>query len=344
MPNTKQKKKRLRGINMEGEKGIVCVTGGAGYFASWLIKKLLQHGYMVRTTIRSDPKYKEDVSHLKALPEASENKLQIFEADLENPESFDEVICGCIGVFHVAHPSLDFTKSEELQEQTIKTSIDGALGILKACLKSKTVKKVVYTSSAAAAIFISNKKDVEEINENMWSEVELLRKIGVWYPIAKTLTERAVLEFAEQNGLDIVTILPSMIVGPFLTSYLPFSLTISQALVLGNRTTCNILNTLKNAVHIDDVASAHIFLLECPNAKGRYVCSSVDLTIQDIATFMSTKYPELQLRTDFLEELVVEKPVHFSSSKLLSLGFEFRHSFEDMYTDAIRCCKDKGFL
>ncbi|KAI3842545.1 hypothetical protein MKX03_034411 [Papaver bracteatum] len=329
---------------MEGEKGTVCVTGGAGYFASWLIKKLLRHGYTVRTTIRPDPKFKEDIGHLKALPEATENKLQIFEADLENPESFDEVICGCIGVFHVAHPSLDFTKSSEFQEQTIKTSIDGTLGILKACLKSKTVKKVVYTSSAAAAIFISNKKDVEEINENMWSEVELLKKIGRWYPVAKTLTERAALEFSEQNGLDLVTILPSMIVGPFHTSYLPFSLTISQALVLGNRTTCNILNTLKNAVHIDDAASAQIFLLECPNAKGRYVCSSVDLTIQDIAQFMSTKYPELQLRTDFLEELVVEKPVHFSSTKLLNLGFEFKYGFKDMYTDAIQCCKDKGFL
>lgn len=39
---------------MEGEdKGVVCVTGGTGYVASWLIMKLLQLGYRVRTTVRS---------------------------------------------------------------------------------------------------------------------------------------------------------------------------------------------------------------------------------------------------------------------------------------------------
>ena len=40
---------------MEGEKGTVCVTGGTGYVASWMIKRLLEEGYSVHTTIRVDP-------------------------------------------------------------------------------------------------------------------------------------------------------------------------------------------------------------------------------------------------------------------------------------------------
>lgn len=40
---------------MEDIKGTVCVTGGTGYVASWLIMRLLQHGYSVRATIRSNP-------------------------------------------------------------------------------------------------------------------------------------------------------------------------------------------------------------------------------------------------------------------------------------------------
>ncbi|KAK6918542.1 NAD-dependent epimerase/dehydratase [Dillenia turbinata] len=36
------------------EKGAVCVTGGTGFVASWLIKSLLHHGYNVKATIRSD--------------------------------------------------------------------------------------------------------------------------------------------------------------------------------------------------------------------------------------------------------------------------------------------------
>jgi hypothetical protein len=40
---------------MEGEKGRVCVTGGTGFVASWLIMKLLEQGYSVNTTVRPHP-------------------------------------------------------------------------------------------------------------------------------------------------------------------------------------------------------------------------------------------------------------------------------------------------
>ena len=37
-----------------GEGKVVCVTGAAGFVASWLVKLLLQRGYTVRATVR-DP-------------------------------------------------------------------------------------------------------------------------------------------------------------------------------------------------------------------------------------------------------------------------------------------------
>ena len=40
---------------MGGDKGTVCVTGGTGFIASWLIKRLLEEGYSVHTTVRPDP-------------------------------------------------------------------------------------------------------------------------------------------------------------------------------------------------------------------------------------------------------------------------------------------------
>ena len=36
------------------EKGTVCVTGGRGYLASWMIKTLLEDGYSVNATVRTD--------------------------------------------------------------------------------------------------------------------------------------------------------------------------------------------------------------------------------------------------------------------------------------------------
>lgn len=45
-------------------------------------------------------------------------------------------------------------------------------------------------------------------------------------------------------------------------------------------------------IHVDDVASAHIFLLEHTNLTGRYICSPLEVTIDQISEFLSTKYPE----------------------------------------------------
>ena len=40
----------------ENEKGRVCVTGGGGFLASWVIKLLLSKNYFVHTTVRQPGK------------------------------------------------------------------------------------------------------------------------------------------------------------------------------------------------------------------------------------------------------------------------------------------------
>lgn len=105
-------------------------------------------------------KYKEDASHLLSLPEAPE-KLQIYDAELEKPESFEAVINGCVSVFHLSHP-MDFEGTMS-NYAIIKTTIEGNLGVLQACLKSKIVKKLVYTSSIAEAVFIHKSGVIKSI-------------------------------------------------------------------------------------------------------------------------------------------------------------------------------------
>ncbi|KAG2723368.1 hypothetical protein I3760_02G167600 [Carya illinoinensis] len=332
---------------MEGEKGIVCVTGGTGYIGSWLIMRLLERGYTVRTTMRSNPGHTKDIGFLTGLPGASE-KLQIFNADLNIPESFSAAIEGCIGVFHVATP-VDF-EDKEPEEIVTKRSIDGALGILNACLNSQTVKRVVYTSSAAAVLFNDQNVDYEA-DESVWSDadfIKVLKTHGSSYSVSKTLTERAVLEFGEKHGLelDVVTIIPSLVIGPFICPKLPNSVSVALAMILGNEDAYGFLAlSASSVVHVDDLARAHIFLLEYPNAKGRYICSSDGMTIQQMYEFLTASYPEFQILTpDSMKKYEGFKTRGLSSKKLLDSGFRYKYGFKEMFDGAVQCCREKGYL
>ncbi|KAF3575482.1 hypothetical protein DY000_02031601 [Brassica cretica] len=122
-----------------------CVIGGTGNLASILIKHLLQSGYKVNTTVR-DPENEKKMAHLEVLQELGD--LKIFKADLTDEGSFTSPISGCEYVFHVATP-ISFT-SQDPEKNMIKPAVQGVINVLKSCLKSNSIKRVIYTSSAAA--------------------------------------------------------------------------------------------------------------------------------------------------------------------------------------------------
>ncbi|PPD86680.1 hypothetical protein GOBAR_DD16383 [Gossypium barbadense] len=278
--------------------------------------------------------------------------------DLNDPESFGTAIEGCKGVFHVAAP-MDFQDNEP-EAVVTQRSIDGTLGILKTCLRSNTVKKVVYTSSITA-VFFNKIKNVEIMDESYWSDVDYIRsevKSNLSsYAITKTLTEKAsnlssmplprldrkaVLEFAAQHGLDLVSIIPPMVLGPFICPKMHVPVHTALSPILGSRKNNNLLLNLA-MVHMDDLARAFIFLLEHPEAKGRYNCSSDTVTAPKIVEILSTNHPEFPI-VDTLEGIEGAKLPGLSSKKLLDLGFRFKYGVEDIYDGIIKSCKEKGFL
>lgn len=56
----------------------------------------------------------------------------------------------------------------------------------------------------------------------------------VWYSLSKTLAERAAWEFAKENKIDLVTVLPSFLVGPSLPTDLSPTASDILALLRGN--------------------------------------------------------------------------------------------------------------
>ncbi|PIN11797.1 Vestitone reductase [Handroanthus impetiginosus] len=166
--------------------------------------------------------------------------------------------------------------------------------------------------------------------------------VGASYCVSKTATEGAALEFAESNSLDVVIVILPWIHGPFVCPGCPGSMKPLPDMILGNENQMKYTETIP-FVHTDDVASAHIFLFEYPEAKGRYICSAVEITFDKLIEFLSQHFPQFQiLNKGFLIDAVKSKSL--SSKKLLDTGFRYKYGLEEMFDEAIECYKEKGFL
>ncbi|KAL3649466.1 hypothetical protein CASFOL_005869 [Castilleja foliolosa] len=329
---------------VENKKGRVCVTGGTGFLGSWMVKRLLEDGYSVNTTSRIDPERKRDVSFLTNLPGASD-RLTIFNADLDKPETFIPAIEGCVGVFHMAHP-LDFQEKEP-EDVKVKRVTTGLQDILKACAESKTVKRVVYTSSISAAAFSTTPSPSGLVDESSWTDVEFIRSLRTYlgpYIVTKTLAEKAAIECAEELGLELVSVVATWVTGPFICTHIPDSVSVSMALIFNDKTHYkHLMDT--SLVHVDDVARAHIHLFEYPEAKGRYLCSAVEFTIEKLFELISARYPEYKIpNPESWKDLIPVKVSGLSTKKLEATGFKYENGLEEMYDGAIKSCKEKGFL
>ncbi|XP_009630487.1 anthocyanidin reductase ((2S)-flavan-3-ol-forming)-like [Nicotiana tabacum] len=324
-----------------------CVIGGTGFMASLLVKLLLEKGYTVNTTVRDYGNQKK-ISHLLALH--SLGKLRIFQADLTDETSFDAPIAGCDIVFLVATP-INFA-SQDPENDMIKPAIQGVLNVLKACAKSNTVKRVVLTSSAAAVTINHLNSTGLVMDESNWTDVEFLTstKPPTWgYPVSKTLAEKEAWKFAEENNIKLITVIPSLMVGPYLTPETPSSVNLAMSLITGNEFLTRNLKGMQmlsgsiSITHVEDVCRAHIFVAEKESASGRYVCSAINTSVPELANFLKKRYPTSNVPTDF-GDFPSKAKLIISSEKLIKEGFNFKYEIEEIYDQCLACFKDKGLL
>ena len=112
---------------------VAVVTGGAGYVGTELCKQLLERGWTVRSTVR-DACASQRVGHLKRLEAALPGTLQLFEADLLVPGSFDRACQGADYVFHTASPF--FIDCADPQGELIAPAVQGTRNVLSSCTKA----------------------------------------------------------------------------------------------------------------------------------------------------------------------------------------------------------------
>lgn len=319
---------------MEAERGTVCVTGAGGFLASWLVKLLLSTGrYAVRGTAR-DPGASKN-AHLTALEDAGE-RLRLVKADMLDYSSVAAAVAGCEGVFHVASP-VPSGKSSNPEEDVIAPAVTGTLNVLKACCEAK-VKRAVVVSSVAALFNNPNWPKGKDFTEDSWSDEEYCRKNEEWYFLSKTMAEREAFAYAAKAGLDIVTICPSLVIGPLLQLTVNTSVKIFLSYIKGDQET--VQNGAKNLVDVRDVADALLLAYENPQASGRYLCNSTAIRVSDIVNILKTSYPEYTYPQNFVE---LEGGYTYNTEKLRKLGWASR-PMEETLRDSIECYRALGIL
>ncbi|CAN1316673.1 Phenylacetaldehyde reductase [Linum perenne] len=274
-------------MSEEGKGKVVCVTGASGYIASWLVKLLLQGGYTVKATVR-DPNNPKKTQHLLALDGAKE-RLNLFKADLLDEGSFDNVVEGCEGVFHTASPF--YLNATDPQAELVDPAVKGTLNVLRSCAKVPSIKRVVITSSMAAVAFNGRTLAPDVVVDETWfSDADFCRKSKLWYMLAKTLAEELAWKFSKENGIDIVTLNPGLVIGPLLQPTLNTSAESILNLVKGAE---KYPNTTYRWVDVRDVAYAHIYALENPSASGRYCLVGAVVHASEAVNILHDLFPDL---------------------------------------------------
>lgn len=264
----------------------VCVTGGSGYIASWIIQYLLAAGHTVHATVR-DPSKTKSVAHLQAIAARESGTLKLFKADLLDIGSFDAAMAGCAVVMHTASPFV-LEGFSDAHEALVRPAVEGTRNVLDAVNRTESVQRVVLTSSVAS-VFGDN-IDVRKIADGVLTEAHWNTTSSVDhnpYQFSKVAAEREAWDMqAKQNRWDLVTINPGMVYGPSLTTGSQ-SASIDTLISMGDgRLRSGVPDLSYGVVDVRDVAKSHILAAFKPEAEGRHLLVSKILTMINIAKIL----------------------------------------------------------
>jgi nucleoside-diphosphate-sugar epimerase len=319
----------------------VCVTGGSGFIALHLIIQLLEKGYTVNTTVRSLSN-KSKISFLLNLQEKFPKKLNLYEADLLTPNSFDESIKEVSIVHHVASPFLPASKVEDPMKQLIEPALKGTENVLNSVLKFG-VKKVILTSSIAAICSPMTVKDGSTIDESFWNETSTMEESGGPYRISKLKAEQYATEFCQKNIISLVSINPVLVTGEMLHG--DFSLNTSSDMIrqVVDGTLQSTTSACFGFVDVKDVAKAHILASENESCVGnRYIISECQMKYCELPNVLRKLYPNLPITEKVSEQKFPEYKIDNSKS-IEELGLIYT-PLEDYLKETVETLLKFGYL
>ncbi|CAH2077054.1 unnamed protein product [Thlaspi arvense] len=261
----------------------IVVTGSTGYLGARLCHALLRRGHSVRALVRR-------TSDLSILPPESDNDaFELAYGDVTDYRSLTEAFSGCDIVFHAAALVEPWLPDPS---RFVSVNVGGLKNVLEAVKETKTIQKIIYTSS----FFALGSTDGSVANEN---QVHSERFFCTEYERSKAAADKIALNAAIE-GVPIILLYPGVIYGP-------------GKLTSGNMVAKLIIERFSGRLpgyigygndrcsfsHVDDVVEGHIAAMEKGRLGERYLLTGENASFKHLfdmaALITGTKKPSFSI-------------------------------------------------
>ena len=201
----------------------------------------------------------------------------------------------CEGATYVVHTASPHYYNNQTEDELIKPAVEGTMAVVKAC-KTHGVKRCVITGSCVSIRYGYAKDDPERPSDNVFDERHWTKTqtAGLHpYITSKTLAEKAAWDYQaslpEAEKFELITILPSAILGPVITS----GDSTSEFLVKGVMNSANpeLEKKFLGMNDVRDCALCHLKAIQVPEAKNqRFVCSEGDYWVSEFAKWLAEEF------------------------------------------------------
>ncbi len=234
------------------------VTGADGFIGSHLVETLVRADCNVRAfTYYNSWNTRGWLSD--AAPELLA-KVTLISGDICDAERVSQAVEGCDYVFHLSS-LIGIPYSYEAPRSYVDTNITGALNVLQACRRSKTLIRMLNTSTSEV-YGTAQTVPITESHPLVGQSPYSATKIG-----ADKLAESFFLSF----GLPVVTARPFNTFGPRQTARAVIPTIASQLLAGVKELKLGALSPTRDFNYVQDTAEGMIALALCKAAEGEVV-------------------------------------------------------------------------
>lgn len=252
------------------------VTGATGFLGSAVVRALLDRGESVRVLVRPNNN-RRNIDGLD---------VELTEGDLNDSESLRKAVRGCQALYHTA---ADYRLWARDPRQIYETNVTATRQLLRLASEAGA-ERIVYTSSVATLGREPSGRPADE-----QTPVTIDDMTG-HYKRSKFMAEEDVKQMVREEGIPVVIVNPSTIIGPRDIRPTPTGRMVEEA---ARGKIPAFVDTGLNVVHVDDVATGHVQAFEHGQIGERYVLGGDDMMLreilEEIASLMGRRPPRVRL-------------------------------------------------